>query len=340
MAARVSSVSSERPACSRSSAKYWTSICMRFGACDGDVKRLSAPRAYSSGVLTLSSARRSSGSSSGAAVDQEFARATAARRLDRRRALRPLRAPRWRTAVPAGRRGRCDTPWPRCAGVAFAQQVGERGVRQKRQVAGEHQPRDLAGARRAPSEYRDRPVACRRNPRSADRWARVGSAIWSARTDTKTFAHVPARQLERPVELALAAVLERGLVATHARARAAGEHRVRTRALPRPRENRGLGQRGSRRCLQDVTLLPPSFASSRMSPITMSCDKRLAHVVDRSARRRWRRSAPPSRRPVLCAHSPCSESPPCRRRDRCRCGSSRFPADDRTESARGCAWRP
>ena len=110
-----------------------------------------------------------------------------------------------------------------CARIALAQELFDRGVGEKRQIAGQHQPGScgMCGERRADAD--DGTFARHRSPRSSAAGPAWDPEIWSARTDTKTVPHMPAGQFEGAIQLGLALILERRLVALHARARAACE---------------------------------------------------------------------------------------------------------------------
>ncbi len=58
------------------------------------------------------------------------------------------------------------------------------------------------------------------------RSARVGSAVWSARTETNTVETWRPAKCEGPFQLALALVSKSGLVPVHARAGAARENQA------------------------------------------------------------------------------------------------------------------
>ena len=178
-------------------------------------------------------------------------------------------------AVPAGTpSGAADTPSPSRPASRLRSAAGsQRRVRQKRQIAGQHQPREPPGARRAPS-------GCPRwalHPSTESTIIGPLGAGWDRRFGWRG----PTRKHRATCRLAsskarsswlLPAIGEHGFVAAHARARSAGQDQpvhgsccagacvgtVQARLL----HGRSCSSR-------------PPFASKRTSPMTMSCDSAL-----------------------------------------------------------------
>ncbi len=133
------------------------------------------------------------------------------------------------------------------------------------QVAGEHQPRRLRVRSLRSGDAGDRPApGVRVDDLRVVLPHGVGTLI-GANGHEDALA-MPAEQLVGPVELRAAVEFERGLVALHARARAAGqEEPIEWRAIDRAVHVRAAS----------TSRLPPCFAMSRVSAITISCDSAL-----------------------------------------------------------------
>ncbi len=146
-------------------------------------------------------------------------------------------------------------------GVASLDQVGEGGVVQERQVAGQHEP----GGVRAGG-------LGRQDARGGTGFGEGVHYLGIARARGLLHLVGPHRdeggdaarfeQPHRAVELRLAAIGEQGLVARHAATAAPGEHE------PVKRRRRHRRDRAKSR-------LPPRFSSRRTDSITMSCDSAL-----------------------------------------------------------------
>ena len=335
--AAVATVSSLRPACSRSDGVVLdVASASRSGPCGAGSVPLAArtPRACSRCRARADRAARAAAhpTGSGTCAGSDLP-APMRSRIERARCA----ARRWRTAVRAARRGWCDRPWRGAPDRGGAIRCCERRGVEIGQVAGEHQPGRLGLRACAAAMPAIGPRCPRARRRSADSGHAPDRCAGRAAPRRRPACHAGRQQVQARVELRAALVARgrpcRAACACFGRRPAPGRRGRGHVGILRPEARRVERRLKSR--------LPPLLASSRTPADLDVVRQRLAHVVDgqrrdRGAGQRFHLDAGPVLRPTRCTTT---RMPPGGRCPSRSC-SSPAAADGRTESARGCAWRP